>query len=195
MHLVNQGQLAAALILAGVTLPAEFNLEESVVARKDEELRGVHPKLDKVALDLLAQVAAAKDLAAELDSRKVELEAGLPAGASAAEVAIYKRAHTDKTAAVLGEIANIKAQAVIAKAHEDAEAAVLEKHGLMRDKDGALVPFVETPATEAAKADTGDAPETVTGDNGSAKVEAKPGLAKAEEKPADDPEKKEPSIN
>lgn len=143
MHLVNQGQLAAALILAGVSLPAEFNLEESVIARKEEELRGTHPKLDKVALDLLAQVATAKDLAAELDSKRQEFEAGLPAGASAAEVAAYKAAHTAKTNAVLGEIASLKQDVIKKKAEDDAEAAVLKKHGLMRNDKGELVPFKE----------------------------------------------------
>lgn len=194
MHLVNQGQLAAALILAGVSLPAEFNLEEAVIARKEEEQRRIHPKLDKVALDLLAQVAAAKDLAAELAVKKQEFEANLPPGAAPQDIASYKEAHAAKTQAVLGEIAALKKNEVVIKAHAAAEAAVLKKHGLMRDKDGALVPFVES-----EKGDSGDdiaaavseAPPVPEGTESKVEPEAKP---EEKKEPEPDTEKKE-SIN
>lgn len=201
MHVVNQGQMAAALILAGVILPPEFNLEEAVIQRKDEELRGVHPKLDKVAIDLLAQVATAKDLAAELAIKKAEFETALPAGASAADIGLYKTAHAQKTKDVLAEIANTKGQEVIILAHAAAEAAVLEKHGLMRNESGALVPFVEADSGDTIAAGVGALP---VGDGTGAiggeaqvpaptKVEDAP--AKVEEKVEEkEPEpKKEPS--
>lgn len=180
MHLVNQGQLAAALILAGVSLPAEFNLEESVIARKEEELRGTYPKLDKVALDLLAQVATSKDLAAELNARKQEFEAELPAGADAATIALFKKAHGEKVAAVTAEIESLKQKDIIQQAHDAAEAATLRKHGLMRDDKGELVPFVETP-----EPDSGDAIADAVSDAPPVPVGTEPKAENKEPEPSD----------
>lgn len=138
MHVINHGHVAAALILAGVSLPAEFNVDEAVIARKDEELRGKHPKLDKVAIDTLAIVAAGKDLAEELRIKKEELEKAVPEG-SPEVVRIYKEAHTQKRSKLHLEVLAAKHAGVRKQAEDDAEAAFLAENGLIRDADGNLV--------------------------------------------------------
>lgn len=140
MHVINHGHVAAALILAGVSLPAEFNVDEAVIARKDEELRGKHPKLDKVAIDTLAIVAAGKDLAEELRIKKEELEKAVPEG-SPEVVRIYKEAHTQKRSKLHLEVLAAKHAGVRKQAEDDAEKAFLAENGLMRDSEGNLIPI------------------------------------------------------
>lgn len=74
MLIHNNGVIGAALVLAGVKVPLEFNLDDGLVVNLARVAESNFPSLSKDAHELLAVVEAARRFAEDLSIRLAEAE-------------------------------------------------------------------------------------------------------------------------
>lgn len=187
-HFIKHGPLAVVLIVAGVkNLPAEFNLDDALLSRAAERILGEHPKLDRPAIDLLAQLDVAKALEKDLAAKQADADAAVVvAGGKPADSTIYNVAKAEKMKTLEAEIEAARVAAVRSKAHDDAEKEFLAAKGLKRNEDGTLAEIEQLAALGIKAEDVGGIP-TVDLDQGTdGTVKASEGTATVPKDPPKD---------